>query len=144
MLGDPASREVCSKREVVQRWGREVEFYKGEGGACRGYEFREEDGKGYHLYVSELFERVHQRSLCRRILPLHFARGLAMEARGEQVNWLAFSMSRFFSGHKQTPFNPLEKYTSLSAPLPWVYVKVLPALKFDIAGPSNALAPVRT
>ena len=126
--GDPRTRNVCGRAEVIDRWGPAVEYVEGVGGPCRGYDFRDEDGEEYHLYVLELFQRVHQRKLQRRVLPFHFARGLAMEASGGSVNWVAFAMNRCFPRHKRSPFLPLTEYASVNTPLPWTHVKVLPQI----------------
>ena len=127
--GNPKTRTICGRSEMEAYWGPAVEFTEGIGAPCRGYEFRDEDGERYHLYVTELFERVHQRKLQRRILPYHFARGLAVEASGRPVNWTAFAMSRCFPRHKKSPFAPLPEYAGVSAPVPWVHKRVLPVLE---------------
>ena len=80
--GDPVTRNICGRSEVIERWGLGVEFTEGAGSPCRGYQFCDKDGEDYHLYVTGLFERVHQRTLLHRVLPFHFARGLAVESKG--------------------------------------------------------------
>ena len=124
--GDPATHHVFGKHEVEARWGPAVEFVEGIGAPCRGFELRDEDGEEYNLYVTELFERVHQRPLLRRVLPLHFARGLGVEAKGEPVNWVAFAMRRCFPGQKKTPFAPGVRFANVVAPYPWIHGKVPP------------------
>ena len=136
--GNPRTREICGRREVIDRRGPAVEFTEGIGAPCRGYEFREEDGERYHLYVIELFERVHQRKLVRRLLPYHFARGLAVEAAGGAMNWIAFAMTRCFPKHKRSPFVPLTEFSATEVAVPWVHKKVLPAPEVNAHAP---LAP---
>ena len=114
---DPRFRNVCPSSEVVARWGRKT---------GPGYAFREIDGEEYHLYVEELFCRVHQRAMVSRILPLHFARGLLEESRGGNVNWASFAMIRCFPAHKRTAFEPWPEYAEVRDPLPWTHPKVLP------------------
>ena len=132
--GDPRMRSICGRAEVIQRWGLAVEFVEGVGAPCRGYEFRDEDGERYHMYVIELFERVHQRKLLRRVLPFHFARGLAVEASGGAVDWVTFAMTRCFAAHKKSQFVALDEYTEVEAPLPWNYEKILPPAN-SVVGP---------
>lgn len=133
--GNPRTRGICGRKEVLDRWGPAVELTEGIGAPCRGYEFREEDGEPYHLYVIELFQRVHQRKLLRRVLPYHFARGLAVEASGGAVNWVAFAMSRCFPRHKKSAFVPLSEYAAYDVPVPWIHEKVFPAVVHDAPRP---------
>ena len=142
--GDPLTRNFCGRAEVIDRWGPAVELVEGAGAPCKGYEFREEDGERYHLYVTELFQRVHQRKLVRKVLPFHFERGLAVEASGGSVNWVAFAMSRCFPRHKKSPFAPLSEYAAMDVPVPWNYNKVLPEPERRIAQPLAAPVLVRT
>ena len=114
----PAYRNVSPPCDVVQRWGEKT--------GVHGYPFRESDGEDYHLYVEELYNRVHQRPMPERLLPLHFARGLLEESRGSQVNWVAFAVKRCFAHHKRTQFQPLPQYANVKAALPWVNPKVMP------------------
>lgn len=95
-------------------------------GGRRVREFRESDGEENHLYVEELFTRVHQRPMVQRLLPLHFARGLLEESRGSPVNWAGFAMVRCFSPLKRSPFQPHPDYADAREPVPWVHPKVLP------------------
>ena len=124
--GDPDSRQICPKRDIVARYGPPVPLVEGQCGAAVGYECREDDGEEYNEYVRELYERVHQRPLLRWVIPLHFARGLAVEASGGEVNWLLFAMQRCFTARKKTIFVPLEKYRNVHAPLPWINEKCVP------------------
>ncbi|KAG0574909.1 hypothetical protein KC19_VG301800 [Ceratodon purpureus] len=114
---DPTFRHVAPSRDVVARWGEK---------SGSGYEFRESDGEEYHLYVEELFTRVHQRPMVQRLLPLHFARGLLEESRGSPVNWAGFAMVRCFSPLKRSPFQPHPDYADATEAVPWVHPKVLP------------------
>ncbi|KAG0622765.1 hypothetical protein M758_3G121600 [Ceratodon purpureus] len=114
---DPEYRHVAPSREVVARWGEKC---------GSGYEFRECDSAEYHLYVEELFTRVHQRPMVERLLPLHFARGLLEESRGSPVNWAAFAMIRCFSHLKRSPFQPHPDFADATEPVPWIHPKVLP------------------
>ena len=98
----------------------------------------------YNLYVTESFERVHQRTLLSRVLPYHFARGVAVEASGGAVNWVAFAITRCFPRHKRSPFIPATRFANVNAPLPWTYKKVLPEAATDRAGPPVTSAPVST
>lgn len=124
--GIPATRTICGRGKVIERWGLAVDFVEGIWAPYRGNELRDEDGEMYHLYVIELFERVHQRKLLRRVLPFHFARGLAVEAQGGSVNLVSFAMSRCFPRHKITPFIPLLEYSTVNAPLLWINKRVIP------------------
>lgn len=122
--GDPGSRDVFGKHEVIARHGPALDIEGG--GAARGYKFRDEDGEEYNLYVIELYERVHQRTLRHGLLPLHFARGLAVESAGDPVNWVAFAMARCFPPWKKSPFAPLEKFSQVKKPFPFFNKRVLP------------------
>ena len=125
---DLTFRNVAPSREVVARWGEKC---------GPGYEFRDSDGEEYHLYVEELYARVHQCPMEYRILPLHFARGLLEESKGSDVNWAAFAMIRCFSHLKRAPFQPHPEFEDVTAPLPWKHPKVMP-LAGDSQGGSES------
>ena len=115
---DPGSKHISPPSEVVTRWGEKQ-------GA--GYIFLECDGEEYYLYVCELFQRVHQRRMMNRTLPLHFARGLLEESKGNPVDWTAFAMLRCFPAQRKRPFHPWGPYEHVRRPLPWLHPKCLPA-----------------
>lgn len=140
--GDTTTHHIFKKQDIIQRHGAAME-YDG-GGASLGYEFLEEDSEEYNLYVVELYERVHQRLLLQRLLPLHFARGLAVERAGEPVDWLEFAMACCFLAWKRTPFVPLDKFANNSIPYPFIHRSVLPQPDSggNVRGPRPQARPV--
>ncbi|KAG0574729.1 hypothetical protein KC19_VG286000 [Ceratodon purpureus] len=109
---DPNAKEVSPSADVVAMWDPKT-------GA--GYSFKDRNGEEYYGYVCELFLRVHQRPMQDGTLPLHFARGLLEEEKGNSVNWTKFAMRRCFPGQKRRPFQPWPKYENVRGPLPSVH-----------------------
>ncbi|KAG0573964.1 hypothetical protein KC19_VG225600 [Ceratodon purpureus] len=111
---DPDARHISPISDVVAHWGKKH-------GAR--YTFQESNGRDYFLYVAELFQQVHQGPMFHQTLPLHFARGLLEEAKGNAMNWTAFAMLRCFPGSRKRPFRPWGPYELLKKPLPWLHRK---------------------
>ena len=115
---DHAASHVSPPCDVIARWGAKQ---------SDGYAFRECDVEEYYLYVSELFQHVHQRPMVNRSFPLHFARGLLEEGKGNPVDWTSFAMLRCFPAARKRPFHLWGPYEHVRRPLPWQHPKCLPA-----------------